>query len=389
MIVRQLGLVCQPCQPVRITVADGRVLPHSNRQTTFKYTIAGVPQEDTFLVAAIGDHSIILSMPWLERVNPSINWQTKEVSFDPPQPKEVLIPQLPSNPSPATQSVPTHRKKTPRAKVAPTESSTTPVPPPSPLVERPRIGITSRIYPGDQVFLAFYHPDVQQLSTSSVLNNTQANPEIPANPANPENPANPVIPAIPEAPANPEIPEEYRDLADVFSKAKADQLPPHRGSLDHSIPLEEGAKPSFGPIYNLSELELQVLKEYIDEHLSKGFLRPSSSPYGAPVLFFKKSHGRGLRLCVDYRALNRVIVKNRYPLPLISELLDRLRKAKYFTKIDLRTAYYLIRIAKGEEFKTAFRTRFGHSKYPSKPGPSSHSSRPTRSLRSASRHYRA
>jgi hypothetical protein len=338
---------------VRITVADGRVLPHSNRQVTCKYTIAGVPQEDTFHVAAIGDHSIILGMPWLERVNPSIDWQTKEVSFTPPQPKEISLtsPILPSpvasepmrmtpisrSPRPALAPAPAHRKKAPSVKIAPEPTPGSLAPPPSPSVDRPFIGIASHIYPGDQVFLAFYYPDTQKLTTSGH-----------------DSDVSPVIP---------EIPEEYRDLADVFSKAKADQLPPHRGSLDHSIPLEEGAKPPFGPIYNLSELELQVLREYIDEHLSKGFIRPSSSPFGAPVLFVKKPHGRGLRLCVDYRALNRVTVKNRYPLPLISELFDRLKKATRYTKIDLRTAYNLLRIAKGEEFKTAFRTRFGHFEY--------------------------
>ena len=133
--------------------------------------------------------------------------------------------------------------------------------------------------------------------------------------------------------------------------------------MDHSIPLEEGSKPQFGPIYNLSETELQVLKEYIETNLEKGFIRPSSSPFGAPVLFVKKPHGRGLRLVVDYCTLNRLTVKNRCPLPLISEILDRLRKAKRFTKIDLRAAYNLIRIALGQEWKTAFRTRYWHFQY--------------------------
>ena len=158
------------------------------------------------------------------------------------------------------------------------------------------------------------------------------------------------------------IPPEYRDLADVFSKRKADQLPPHRGHLDHSILLEPDARPQFGPIYNLSEVELETLRKYIEENLEKGFIRPSTSPFGAPVLFVKKNDG-SLRLCVDYRALNRITVKNRYPLPLISQLLDRLKHAKYYTKIDLRSAYNLLRIAQGDEWKTAFRTRYGHFEY--------------------------
>src|SRR5205814_2258812 len=80
---------------------------------------------------------------------------------------------------------------------------------------------------------------------------------------------------------DPVIPDEYRDLAEVFSKAKSEELPPHRGSLDHAIPLEKDSKPVFGPIYNLSETELQVLREYIDEKLRNGFIRPSTSPFGS------------------------------------------------------------------------------------------------------------
>ena len=93
------------------------------------------------------------------------------------------------------------------------------------------------------------------------------------------------------APKTLDIPEEYRDLAEVFSKSKSEELPPHHGSLDHVIPLEKDSKPVFSPIYNLSETELQVLREYIDENLRKGFIRPSTSPFGSPVLFVKKPDG--------------------------------------------------------------------------------------------------
>jgi len=99
------------------------------------------------------------------------------------------------------------------------------------------------------------------------------------------------------------IPSEYKDLAEVFSEKKANTLPLHRGRLDHSIVLEEGSKPAYGPIYNLSENELSVMKSYIEEYVKKGFIRPSTSPFGAPVLFVRKADS-SLRLCVDYRALN-------------------------------------------------------------------------------------
>jgi hypothetical protein len=158
------------------------------------------------------------------------------------------------------------------------------------------------------------------------------------------------------------IPKEYQDLAEVFSEVESSALPPHRGHLDHHIPLEEGSKPVFGPLYNLSETELKALKEYIDRNLRRGWIRSSTSPFGAPILFTKKSDG-SLRLCVDYRALNRMTIKNRYPLPLISELLDRIKGKKYFTKLDLRDAFHQLRVAMGDEWKTAFRTRYGHFEY--------------------------
>lgn len=157
------------------------------------------------------------------------------------------------------------------------------------------------------------------------------------------------------------VPEEYHDFEDVFAKKPADSLPPHR-PYDHTIELEDGQTPPHGPIYSLSQKELEELREYLEDNLRKGFVRPSSSPAGAPILFAKKKDG-SLRLCVDYRGLNKITRKNRYPLPLIGELLDQLRDARVFTKLDLRVGYNNVRIAAGHEWKTAFRTRYGSFEY--------------------------
>jgi len=159
----------------------------------------------------------------------------------------------------------------------------------------------------------------------------------------------------------PVLPEAYAEFASLFEDREVGTLPPHR-PYDHTIPLEPDTEPPFGPLYNLSEKELKALREYIDDNLKKGFIRRSESPAGAPVLFVPKKD-QDLRLVVDYRALNRSTIKNRCPLPLISETLDRLREARIFTKLDLKGAYNLIRMAKGEEWKTAFRTRYGHFEY--------------------------
>jgi Reverse transcriptase (RNA-dependent DNA polymerase) len=165
--------------------------------------------------------------------------------------------------------------------------------------------------------------------------------------------------SYPEAPQ--EIPEAYREFADVFSEEESSTLAGH-GSHDLAIELQEGKEPPFGPLYKFSELELAELRRYIEENLARGFIRPSRSSAGAPILFAKKKDG-SLRLCVDYRGLNQVTIRNRYPLPLLYELLDRLGSAKIFTQFDIREAYYRIRIATGHEWKTAFRTKYGLFEY--------------------------
>ena len=153
------------------------------------------------------------------------------------------------------------------------------------------------------------------------------------------------------------VPADYHDFLPLFKKAVADTLLPHR-PYDHKITTKEGFTPLCGPLYSLSRFELQALREWLDENLSKGFIRASSSPAGAPILFVKKPGG-GLRLCLDYRGLNEGTIKNRYPLPLIRETLMRLSKARYYTTLDVRGAYNLLRVAEGDEWKTAFRTRYG------------------------------
>jgi Reverse transcriptase (RNA-dependent DNA polymerase) len=153
-----------------------------------------------------------------------------------------------------------------------------------------------------------------------------------------------------------DVPEVYHEFADVFSRQKANTLSPHR-DCDLKINIDDRAKISVGPIYPLSEFELKTLWEFIDENLKTGFIRPSNSPFGTPVLFIKKKDG-SLWLCVDFQWLNAITWKDKYPLLLTSELLDTPNRAKVFTKIDLKHAYHLIWIATRDEWKTAFHTRY-------------------------------
>jgi len=153
------------------------------------------------------------------------------------------------------------------------------------------------------------------------------------------------------------VPPQYHDHLNAFDQDEANRLAPHR-DCDHAIELKPGAIPPHGPLYNMSQDELKVLRKFLKENLDKGFIRASTSQAASPVLFAKKPGG-GLRFCVDYRALNAITIKNRYPLPLVQETLSRLSKAKFFTKLDVIHAFNRIRIREGDEWLTAFNTRYG------------------------------
>ena len=418
-LVLTLGLPTVPCVSIYVTIANGSKLIHANRVVVRKFTIAGVLHEETFLVAPLGSNQMILGMPWLERVNPDIDWKLRRVSYRSPSIEPTEIPtefptsnavvksNVPHSPSPLSHDE-SHDVATPEPRCSPSIPTIRPHPivesrdPRSPtVVSQPE---SSEHIPCSTDVV----PQPESLERESCSPDSSQDPRVPkkakkvrmAGPCvtvpfrrpSPKRPTH-AIPisltkrlekgdmvslvflnqilgeqvSITEAVTQEElpltqIPECYRDLSDMFSKKEAETLPPHRGASDHHIPLEEGAKPVFGPIYNLSELELKVLKEYIERNLKKKWIRPSTSPFGSPVLFVKKPDG-SLRLCVDYRALNRMTIKNRYPLPLISEIMDRIKGATRFTRLDVLDAFNRIRIAEGEEWKTAFRTRYGHFEY--------------------------
>jgi hypothetical protein len=158
-----------------------------------------------------------------------------------------------------------------------------------------------------------------------------------------------------------ELPEIYQEFAKVFSEEEASKLPPHR-PYDISIDLLPDAKPKHGPIYSHNMEEDKELRETIQKQLASGWIRPSTSPMASPILFVKKKDG-SRRMCVDYRRLNAMTVKNSYPLPLTQGLIEKLEGAKIFTKLDLKSGYSLCRIKEGDEWKTAFKTKYGLFKY--------------------------
>nr|GEU86707.1 putative reverse transcriptase domain-containing protein [Tanacetum cinerariifolium] len=151
-----------------------------------------------------------------------------------------------------------------------------------------------------------------------------------------------------------------RNFPDVFP----DELPglPPKREVEFTIELIPGAQPISKAPYRMAPVELKELKDQLQELLERGFIRPSVSPWGAPVLFVKKKNG-SMRLCIDYRELNRITVINRYPLSRIDDLFDQLQGAKFFSKIDLRSGYHQLRVKERDVFKTAFRTRYGHYEF--------------------------
>ena len=265
----------------------------------------------TFQVTKIGHYPMILGKSWLKRHNPQIDWAKNIVTFSSGFCQAHCLPVRKIEPTKGTTSRPTQHR------IA--------------LVSATGFHAAAR-QKGSQFFVA-------TVRTINKLLDDTLDPEVELN----------NLRKI--------VPPEFHEFLPLFTKREADKLPPHR-YVDHAIDLLPDTKPSFGPLYSMSEAELKELRGWIDENLSKGFIRSSTSSAASPILFVKKPGG-GLRLCVDYRALNKITKKNRYPLPLIEETLNQIQGAKYFTRMDLRSAFNLIRIKEGDEWKTAFRTRYG------------------------------
>lgn len=321
-------------KPIPLEVADGRPIStghitHSTPSLNLVIKNQDHSEKIIFDIAPLGRHQVILGIPWLKKHNPAIKWSTHSIKFD-------------------SDYCKAHCNTRPEWISYPDSIDIKSLPCLNDVVTKPAESLT-------EIKTSSY-PAMKHCSWSSLKNEDTIISVMSLEQQSPMDAS-----ALSEEIKNPALPEEFKEFSDVFSKSSADALPV-LSKYNHTIPLEEGTKPPFGPIYALSETELKALDIYLKENLDKQFIRPSTSPAGAPILFVKKSDG-SLRLCVDYRGLNKITIKNRYPLPLIQESLDRLKSAKYFSKLDLRGAYNLIRINPGEEWKTAFRTRYGLFEY--------------------------
>jgi len=293
-----------------------------------KFPASGDVAPMTFYLALLDSECmIVLGHNWLTRYNPLIDWVLSSLTFRTPAPS-LLVP--PSTPSPVQSSNP----------VPGLSGQSDPGLAPSvdtPVCTPPHISLINTA--------AFVHACKLEGSTKYQLQ------------LRPSDSAKACSSSASTPPDLDIVPLEYRNYADVFSKAKASELPPHR-DYDLKINLEEGTSPPLGTLYSLSPVELSTLRTFIDENLNTGFICPTASSHTAPVLFVKKKDG-SLRLCIDFQGLNKITKKDHYPLPLISDLLDSPSRAKIYSKIDLQHMYHLVWIAPGDEWKTTFHMRYG------------------------------
>lgn len=338
--------------PDTVQMANGHLQPADGVYRA-RLSIGSYRDRLDLTATTLEGYDVILGMPWLYQFNPKVDWRGHTLVFvGPDQQQHVLRRALngaapikePSNRGPLTHKLNVisskqveeqHRRGllefacvvypgqgVARPVVSPSQTTSSSSTHPTPLADiHRRLGRGHRVCGADL--------------TAAIASETDS-----------------------LASASARVLSRYKD---VFPSELPAGLPPSR-EIDHKIELVPGSSPPSRGLIRLSASELVELKKQLDELLKAGFIRPSKSPFGAPILFVKKKTGE-MRMCVDYRALNNITIKNSYPLPRIDELFDRLQGAKYFSKIDLRSGYHQIRIAEGDEAKTAFRTRYGHFEF--------------------------
>ena len=361
----QIPLVALP-KPITLRLADGNVTPSgliTHHTAPIRMDLNGHTEAVSFLITKTSI-PIIIGLPWLREHDPSISWSNNTIEFKSEHcrkhccSKPVIahgFPEIDKND--LTRTINDIDVKIISAKefqkLAKNKENQIGV---TFLREKFNFGIefASLNYVHQQVY-----PFMDPNNADSVPNTTKyrnSKEDILHSDSTLEQKLGQAA-KISESPqANDPFVQKYPE---VFQEQLADILPEHR-PYDMKINLIPGAEIPHAKIYNLSPLEEEAMKLYCETELKKGFIRRSTSPAGAPCFFVKKTDGKSLRMCVDYRALNKITVKNRFPLPLIQDLVRTLSKAKIYTALDLRGSFNLVRIAEGDEWKTAFSTRFGH-----------------------------
>ena len=315
---------------------DGSLNTHGSIKETVDLIIRYQDHTEraTFHVTTLGGVPVILGHPWLSRHNPQIDWKTGEV----------IMSRCPSDCR--IHHIQAQRKRRERGKSA--KRSLTEVKKALPVTAEPS-PIKAETNPdegypeldADDRIMRIVFPSVSIRATSTVSQRL-------AEAANQHR----VLQSFKEV-----VPPHYHRFEHVFLKESFDELPTHK-KWDHVIELVPGAKEFSTKLYAMSPNEQSELDKFLDENLKSGRIRPSKSPMASPVFFIKKKDG-SLRFVQDYRKLNEITIRNRYPLPLLPDIMSRVKGAKYFTKLDVRWGYNNIRIKEGDEWKAAFRTNRG------------------------------
>ena len=316
---------------LRVQFGDGRVAEVHDCLPRVSVKLCGgyeFPQK--FMVCDIAE-DVILGKDWLHTHNPSIDWAKGTVVL--------------ARPNGGGKVVCVHEVTTVR-----------PEQQPSFLVSHLRLKRLVK-KPSVHAYLAWVKRQVgtsgQASGASGTVRHMHLHGAPPAQAGTEERP-----PPKPNIPASgiPQVDALLREYSDVFQLPAG--MPPFRGEEGHRINIVPGSAPPFRPGFRMNATELAELNGQLQELLEKGWIRPSSSMYGAPVLFVRKPDG-SLRMCIDYRALNQQTVRDRYPLPRIDELLDQLGGAAIYSRLDLASGYYQMRMHPEDIHKTAFTCRYG------------------------------
>lgn len=334
-------------RPYRITDVEGNPLAYEggtvHREIDhLKVNIEGRNQGVDFDIIPIEEHDIILGYPWLKQCNPVFDWHTGQVeAFRGPSASErrhndTTLDILRSQTSYEEDD---EVGKGKQRDTLPTQGEVRP-PKGTRQKRQKQQKRQARMTRMTRKIIAYLRQQIVQLDeVTELLRKTEKEDERMRN-----------------------VPLQYRIYKKLFKEELETGLPKHT-EWDLEIEFIDGKRPGFSKIYRLDEAQSQTLKKYLEEMLQKGYIRISKSSAGHPVMFVPKPNTDKLRLVVDYRKLNDITVKDRTPLPLISELKDRLCGMNVFTTLDLKAAYNLIRIKEGHEWKTAFRTKFGLYEY--------------------------
>lgn len=319
-----------PCYNVDGTLNQGGSI---KEEIDMAMTFQEHSEKATFAVCDLGDKTAIIGHTWLFQHNPEIDWRTGAVKFTRCPPDCHIVKKDKENSQKQDAKLKSQLPSLPDESLDDKE------------IEDQEESMESHpeINPEDRVFVSFLYNE-QHINATSTVSQKLAE-ESHKHGSEKKRTFEEIVP------------KQYHQFRDVFSKESFDQLP-DRKPWDHAIELKAGSEPFRSKIYPLSPNEQEELDAFLEENLKSGRIQPSKSPMASPVFFVKKKDG-SLRLVQDYRKLNDMTIKNSYPLPLISDIISKLKEAKYFTKLDVRWGYNNVRIKEGDEWKAAFRTNRG------------------------------